>query len=76
MREVSDLYLSALLKLKGHRPSHIKGDGRRAVWVFDPTDQIEADIGGYYDGSLAVRARDLLASSNSLRVGSYSQRTK
>lgn len=58
MRETSDLYLTALLKLRGHRPSHVQGDGRRAVWVFDRTPALEADVSSFYAGTLQVAARD------------------
>jgi hypothetical protein len=58
MREVSDLYLTALLRLRGHRPVRVLGDGRRCVWVFDSTPELERDLSGFYDGTLAVRARD------------------
>jgi len=58
MREVSDLYLVALLRLRGHRPTRVRGDGRRAVWVFAPTPELEADLAGFYDGTLEVPARD------------------
>jgi len=58
MREVSDLYLTALLRLRGHRPVRVLGDGRRCVWVFDSTPELERDLSGFYDGTLAVPARD------------------
>lgn len=58
MREVSDLYLTALLRVLGHRPAQVLGDGRRCVWVFEPTPEIERDLAGFYDGSLTVPARD------------------
>jgi hypothetical protein len=58
MREVSDLYLVGLLKLRGHRPVRVLGDGRRCVWEFDSTPELERDLSGFYDGTLAVPARD------------------
>ena len=58
MRQVSDLYLTALLKLRGHRPTRVSGDGRRASWSFEPTLELEADVSGYYSGTLVVAARD------------------
>lgn len=58
MRQVSDLYLTALLRLRGHRPVRVLGDGRRAVWVFEPTPELEGDLSGFYDGSLTVPARE------------------
>lgn len=58
MRQVSDLYLTALLKLRGHRPVRVLGDGHRAVWVFESTAELEADLEAFYSGSLLVPARD------------------
>jgi hypothetical protein len=58
MRQVSDLYLTALLKLRGHRPFRVLGDGRRCVWVFDSTPELEGDLTGFYEGTLMVPARD------------------
>ena len=58
MREVSDLYLTALLRLRGHRPVRVLGDGRRCAWVFEPTAELEEDLSGFYDGTLAVPARE------------------
>lgn len=58
MRQVSDLYLTALLRLRGHQPVRVLGDGRRAVWVFQETAELEADLAAYFDGSLLVPARE------------------
>lgn len=58
MRQVGDLYLAAVLRLKGHRPVRVLGDGHRAAWVFEATPELEADIGGFYAGTLMVPARD------------------
>ena len=58
MRQVSDLYLTALLRLRGHQPTRALADGRRTVWVFEETPELEGDIARYFDGSLAVGARD------------------
>ena len=58
MREISDLYLTALLRLRGHQPVRIRSDGRRLVWVFESSQQLEADLGAYFDGDLAVSALD------------------
>jgi hypothetical protein len=58
MRQISDLYLTALLRLRGHVPTRVLGDGRRAVWVFEPTPALEADVSGYYAGTILVSARD------------------
>jgi hypothetical protein len=58
MREVSDLGLVALLRLRGHRPVRVRGDGQRAWWEFDPTPQVERDVAEFYAGTLMVPARD------------------
>jgi len=58
MRQVSDLYLTALLRLRGHRPVRVLGDGRRCAWVFDSTPELERDLTGFYEGTLMVPARD------------------
>jgi len=58
MRQVSDLYLTALLKLRGHRPVRVVGDGHRAAWVFESTPDLERDLEAFYSGALAVSARD------------------
>jgi hypothetical protein len=58
MREVSHLYLTALLRMRGHTPSRVSGDGRRAVWVFDASPELAADVAAYYSGELQVSARD------------------
>ena len=64
MRELSDLYVTALLKLRGHRPVNVRSDGRRCVWLFEPTSELEADMAAYFDGTLEVRA---LAFAETLR---------
>lgn len=56
MREVGDLYLSAALRLRGHQPERVLGDGRRCVWVFSGTPDVESDVAAYYDGSLSLPA--------------------
>lgn len=58
MREVSDLYLTALLRMRGHTPLRVLGDGRRTQWVFESTPEVESDVSGFYSGQLAVPARD------------------
>ncbi len=44
--------------MRGPTPSRVLGDGRRAVWVFDPSPALEADVAAYYSGELQVSARD------------------
>lgn len=56
MREVTDLYLTALLRLRGHQPVRVRTDGRRTVWVFEATPELEADLSGYFEGSLQLSA--------------------
>jgi hypothetical protein len=58
MREVSDLYLTALLRLRGHQPMRVLGDGRRARWVFESTPELESDIAAFYGGTLTLPARE------------------
>lgn len=57
MREISDLYLTALLRLRGHQPMKVFHDGRRTHWQFDQTPDLEADVTAFFDGSLQVSAR-------------------
>lgn len=59
-KEISDLYLVSVLRLRGHYPAEVQRDGRgRAVWVFESGPAIEGDIAAYYSGNLTVPARRL-----------------
>lgn len=60
-KEVRDLYLAALLKLRGHRPVGVHADGRRAVWDFIETRDLQEDLAAYFAGTLEVSALDYQA---------------
>ena len=56
MREISDIYLISLLKLKGHRPARVRSEQRRVVWEFAPSEELEATLAAYFDGTEMVSA--------------------
>lgn len=58
MREINDLYVTALLRLRGHEPAKVVGDGRRCTWHFDSTPALEADLSAYHNGTMQVSVRD------------------
>ena len=58
MREISDIYLISMLKLKGHHPACVRSERRRVVWEFEPSPELEADLAAYFDGTVMVSALD------------------
>lgn len=57
-REIADIYVLAALRLAGIEPASVRHDGRRTVWLFEPSDALERALADYYNGRLVFPARD------------------
>ena len=57
-RPISDLYVLAALRLAGLEPVRVTHDGRRAVWHFEATPDLERLLAEYYGGELTLPARN------------------
>jgi len=68
----SDLQLAAFLRLLGHEPVRLDGEGRKRVFVFEEVPP--GDLHDYYSGSRAVNVSQLFGHYRELRSRLFTSR--